>query len=167
MGRVFSKLSFLTSSYCEEREEEATDNYLSDINPENQRWEADSTSAYSKPLWTSELCHTESLECIKSEAEAEVFIVDVDSDEDTLGIKYLFCEEEPPDPEVELEGLAEMFVECQEDENLNIYKVFYCICLFCYGFCKTHYISFVFGYQLYKIGGFVIKNIQVHTIPTV
>lgn len=126
MGKVFSKLSFLTSSYCEEPEGDATDNYISD-NPENQRWEADSTSAYSKPLWTSELCHNELVE-FKADVEVElnndIEELELKNDGDDLGLKYLFSEEELEDPELDLDGFDEY-----EDENLNIYKVFmYYVC---------------------------------------
>ncbi|CAC5380797.1 UNC13A_B_C [Mytilus coruscus] len=125
MGKFFSKLSFLTtvSNYCEEPSEEVIEELVSD-NKENERWESDTSSAYVKPLWTTELSLREQQEAV-SEAEAqealsEAEAQEVDSDND-LGLRYLFREDEDF-PQLEEECDVEVTdISLIEDENSDEY----------------------------------------------
>ncbi|XP_052099629.1 protein unc-13 homolog B-like isoform X12 [Mytilus californianus] len=125
MGKFFSKLSFLTtvSNYCEEPSEEVIEELVSD-NKENERWESDTSSAYVKPLWTTELSLREQQEAV-SEAEAqealsEAEAQEVDSDDD-LGLSYLFGEDDNF-PELEEECDVEVSdISLIEDENSDEY----------------------------------------------
>lgn len=135
MGKFFSKLSFLTSvsNYCEEPSDEVIEELVSD-SKENERWDSDTSSAYVKPLWTTELSLREQQELALSEAEAQEALSEseaqealsdteaqeVDKDND-FGLRFLFGEDEDF-PELEEECDIEVSdASLIEEENSDEY----------------------------------------------